>query len=204
MIAADNTDAKAFDWGEAKRRLEEARKSLLDTENLTPGQSEQILNERAQQLARVPKQTLDNSEVLEVVQFRLGGEMYAIGSEYVLELTFPNAITPIPHTEPHFVGVTNLRGEVTAVVDLGNLLGIPSEHEQRVQVLVLGRDRPEFAILVNGIEHVVSLRRDQLLDPIGVAGSYRDLMIGCTKEGLIVLGGDALLRCEDLYVDQSE
>ena len=204
MIAADNKLTKVFDWDDAKRRLEEAGKTLLDTDSLTPEQSAQVLDERARQLARVPDQTLDNREVLEVVRFRIGSEEFAIGSEYVLELTRPNAITPIPQLEPHFVGVTNLRGEVTTVIDLGKLLGISADDEQKLQVLVLGRDRPEFAIRVSGIEHVVALRRDELLEPMGVAGCYRDLMLGCSKEGLLVLNGEALLGCEDLYVDQSE
>ncbi|EMI22020.1 CheW-like protein domain protein [Rhodopirellula maiorica SM1] len=204
MIAADKKLTKTFDWDAAKRRLEESGKTLLDSESLPPEQTAKILDERARELARVPDQTLDNRETLEVVRFRIGNEEFAIGSEFVLELTFPNSITPIPQLDPHFVGVINLRGEVTTVIDLGKLLGISADDEQKPQALVLGRDRPEFAILVSGIEHVVALRRDDLREPMGVTGGYRDLMLGCSKDGVLVLGGEALLGCEELYVDQSE
>ncbi|GAA5507123.1 chemotaxis protein CheW [Novipirellula caenicola] len=204
MSAAENQLTKTFDWDAAKRRLEESSKTLLDSESLPSEQSAKILDERARLLARVPTPTLDNREALEVVRFRIGNEEFAIGSEFVLELTFPNAITPIPQLEPHFVGVTNLRGEVTTVIDLGKLLGISVDEEPKLQALVLGRDRPEFAIRVSGIDHVVALRHDELLEPMGVAGGYRDLMLGCSRDGLLVLDGEALLECEELYVDQCE
>ncbi|TWU20526.1 purine-binding chemotaxis protein [Novipirellula galeiformis] len=210
MIAPPNHNPPLFDWADAKQRLEKGRRSLLDAEQLTPEQSQQVLQERARQLACVPAQALDNRQVMEVVRFRLGREEFAIASEYVLELTYLSATTPIPQTPPHFVGVTNLRGEVTAIIDLGKLLKIPpdADHsnasEQPTQVLVLGQERPEFAMVISGMEHLTILRRDELLDPVGVTGSHRDLMLGCTKDGVLVFSGEALLRCDELNVDQSE
>ncbi|NND95759.1 MAG: chemotaxis protein CheW [Pirellulaceae bacterium] len=204
MISSDDQPSNRFDWENAKRRLDQSRRSLSDAENLTADQCNHILQQRAAQLAHVPEQPLDTSQVVEVVRFRIGTEAYAIATEWVVELMRPSEITPIPQTEKYFVGVTNLRGEVTAVVDLGVFLGVASDPEASKQLLVLGHEKPDFAIKIDSIDHVLLLRRDQLLDPGGVGGSNRDLMVGCTDDGLLVLSGEELLKCEALCVDQTE
>jgi twitching motility protein PilI len=41
------------------------------------------------------------------------------------EIFPPSAVMPVPHTQPWFVGVANLRGGLHGVVDLARFLGLP-------------------------------------------------------------------------------
>ncbi len=41
------------------------------------------------------------------------------------EIFAPTAMMPVPHTQPWFVGVANLRGGLHGVVDLARFLGLP-------------------------------------------------------------------------------
>ncbi|TWU34292.1 chemotaxis protein CheW [Novipirellula artificiosorum] len=204
MIAKNADSNDPFDWNAAKLRLQEAQQKLDRAEDLSSIDSARVLEARARQLARVPEKVLDSTEVIEVVGFRLGDEMYAVETEFVLELTRPSEITPIPQSEAHFIGLINLRGEVTAIVDLRAFLGIPGKQASNSQILVLGIDRIEFGIAVDAIEHVRILQRADLVEPAAVVGGHRELMIGCTHEGLMVFNGEAILSCEELYVDQSD
>jgi purine-binding chemotaxis protein CheW len=207
-VSSDKHSRKKFDWSTVKRRLASTEMQMSGNETLTPQQADEVLRTRAKVLAQVPPRQPDTSHVIEVVCFRLGSESYGIATEFVLELTRPNDTTSIPQTEPHFLGVTNLRGKVTAIVDLKQFLGIPTttsvDPNERSQVLVLGFDQPELAISIDAIEQVMLLRHDELMEPAGLIGNRRDLMMGCTKDGLLVFDGQNVLDCSDLYVDQSD
>lgn len=200
----NHVSANRFDWESAKQRLVSLRKSLEDIENFSQERSEQILADRAIQLARVPQPSPSTSQVLEVVRFELGTEAYAVATEFVFELSRISKVTPIPQTEPHFVGVTNLRGHVTTIVDIGKFLGVAGNCGQHTQFLMLGREKPEMGIAVAGVGDVTLLRRDELLEPENVVGIHRELTIGCTGDGRIVFDGRRLLECESLYVDQTD
>lgn len=186
----------------AQGRLSDLNRELTGDEQLSDEQAERLLRQRARELATVPPSVTDTSQVIDVVRFRLGGDVYAIGTEFVIELTRPNETLPIPQTDSFFLGITNLRGEVTAIIDLCPLLGISHQGDSNPQVLVLGRGKPEFAIAITAVEHVMLLKQNELLEPMGVTGIHAELMLGCTEDGIFVFDGDALLQNESIYVDQ--
>jgi purine-binding chemotaxis protein CheW len=62
------------------------------------------------------------SETTQVVTFSLGGEMYCVPINYVAEIVKHKAVREIPNTAPYVKGVTDLRGEVTTIIDLIDVL----------------------------------------------------------------------------------
>jgi twitching motility protein PilI len=87
-----------------------------------------------------------NREALRELQTRLAARMQAARSEQrgqswlavecrghglllpleqAGEIFPPAAVMPVPHTQPWFVGVANLRGGLHGVVDLARFLGLP-------------------------------------------------------------------------------
>ncbi len=210
-MTSGSSPSRTFDWESVKARLAAAQASLEGIENLSPERIRALMAERARQLARVPEKTIDTSELLEVVRFRVGSEQVAIETRFVLALTRPKEITPIPDTEDFFLGLTNLRGAVTAIIDIGRFLGIASQASQsrtqasQSQTLVLGvDDRPDCAILVDGLQHVTTIRKQDILPTSGGMGGIAELLIGSTSDAVMILDGDALLTCDRLYIDQSE
>lgn len=59
------------------------------------------------------------------IAFQMGETLYAVPMENVLELDRVTPITPVPNTPDFVLGVTNLHGEITSVVDLRPLFGLP-------------------------------------------------------------------------------
>ena len=53
------------------------------------------------------------------------GQGLLLPLEQAGEIFPPAAVMPVPHTQPWFVGVANLRGGLHGVVDLARFLGLP-------------------------------------------------------------------------------
>lgn len=206
MPDAKSQSEMKLDWDEVKQRLALAQQAQTASERLTPDQVQQVMDKRAATLARVPDRRPDSSEILEVITFPLGQEQFAIETVFVREVYRSGDITPLPGSPAFLVGLTNLRGEVLAVMDLRKFFAIDATDEgAHPQVVVLGNDRVEFGMLVDDVYEVTTLRLEEILEPPGsVAGAPRDYLRGVTKDALSVLDGAALLKDERLYVDESE
>ena len=173
---------------------------MIADDQLTSEQSAILLRERAAELAKVADDDQQTDGLLEVACFLLGDETVAVPTDCVIELLTLDSVTPIPQASKHFVGITNLRGTVTAIVDLCQLMGIPRDRSFRHQALVLGRDEPEFGILVDGVDHVVSLRPDDLV--ASAITNHPELVLGISPDGLLVFDGKQLLTCPMLMIDE--
>lgn len=103
---------------------------------------------------------------VDVVEFQLGKEHYALDIKIAREIVEMMPITPIPRAPPYLAGIINLRGEITNIIDLRDLLGLPDsgESENRKIVVLM----PEVAggsnvgIIVDDVHSVISIREDQI------------------------------------------
>ena len=199
-----NAASARIDWQDLRARLARAQAGLAAAEQLSAEQAKAVMDERARALARVPERDPDSREILEVMTARLANEKIAIETRFVREVHRPADITPVPGSPSFLVGVTNLRGEVLAVMDLRELLGFPAaETRERPQTVILGLQRPEFGLIVDEIYEVARLRVGEVLEPPGsVDGLSRDCLRGVTADALLVLDGDRLLTDRRLYVDE--
>jgi purine-binding chemotaxis protein CheW len=79
------------------------------------------------------------ASTVDVVEFVLGGERYALDIQLAREIVEMIQITPIPRAPPYISGVINLRGEITNIMNLNKLLGLPHQEirdNQKIVVLV--------------------------------------------------------------------
>jgi len=137
----------------------------------------------------------EEEEREQFVRFSLGEEGYALHVNAVRRLVDVGERTRVPRTSEAIDGITDLRGEITAVIDPRVLFGLPeSERSVDVQELIVfatGPDQGNAGIrvdVVDGVEaipvsHVVlavdevstdeSLVAEQLDEPL-VAGLIRE------------------------------
>jgi purine-binding chemotaxis protein CheW len=162
------------------------------------------MDARGRALARVQQADPDAGEVLEVATFALADEQYALETRFVSEVIRLADCTRVPGTPDFLLGVTNLRGEFLSVIDLRKIFDLPArELSDQSRVVVLGGERPEFGVLAESAHEVLTLRRDDLLEPPGsVTGIGRESLRGVTRDALIVLDGAALLQDARLFIDQ--
>lgn len=75
----------------------------------------------------------------DVVEFELGGELFALDIMLAREIVEMMPITPIPRAPPHIAGIINLRGEITTVIGLERILGVQAARsmaDRKIIVLV--------------------------------------------------------------------
>jgi purine-binding chemotaxis protein CheW len=187
--------ADDFDWSAIRGALQHAQAAAIDRVGLSPEQAKAVLDARAEALGRRPTPVAASGTFLDVVRFGLGKERYAIETRYVREVIQLAHLTPVPGTPTFFAGVTNLRGNVTAVVDLRSFFDVAAKALiDFACVIVLGDTRSEFGILADEIYGQGELNCGELSDPHdALPEGGRDLVKGVTKSVEILLDGAALL-----------
>ena len=121
------------------------------------------------------KQTI--YEQIDIVEFELNEERYAIDITMVREVVEMLPITPLPKTPPYVIGIINLRGEVTHIIDLAILLGQRARKDRSGQkIIIIPSDvtnGEHVGIIVDNVQSVtevqgrqVSLLGDDITDQI--------------------------------------
>jgi purine-binding chemotaxis protein CheW len=163
-----------------------------------------ILKERARVLAQEPGQARAAGEFLDLVEFRLASETYAIEHAFVREVHPLKDLAPLPATPPFVLGIVNLRGQILSVVDLRIFFGLPvSGLGDLNKIIVIRDEKMEFGILADCIIGAHSVPRAAIQRPIPtLTGIGVEYLMGITVEGLIVLDAQRILGDERIIVDQ--
>ncbi len=103
---------------------------------------------------------------VDVVEFQLGEEHYALDIQIAREIVEMMPITPLPRAPRYLAGIINLRGEITNIIDLRNLLGLPeSGSTENRKIVVLMPDvsgGSNIGIIVDDVHSVISVRNEQI------------------------------------------
>jgi purine-binding chemotaxis protein CheW len=70
------------------------------------------------------EQETEAKELLECLVFTLGGEQYAFETHYASEVIRIPKLVRVPAVQGLIVGIFNLRGEITAAMDIRTMLGL--------------------------------------------------------------------------------
>ncbi len=98
----------------------------------------------------------------DVVQFRMGGELYAMDIYIAREIVEMIPITPIPRSPSYISCIINLRGEITNIVNLTELLGLPVSTiaRENQKIIVLMADTvggSNIGIIVDDVQSVIQV-----------------------------------------------
>jgi purine-binding chemotaxis protein CheW len=109
-------------------------------------------------------------ESVEVVEFEMGGELYALDISAVREIVEMLPITPMPGAPLYIAGIVNLRGEVTHILNLSTLLGLPEKTISKKQKIIFlvpeAGGGTNTGIIVDDV-HSVNLVRDGDVESLG-------------------------------------
>ena len=79
----------------------------------------------------------------------VGSARFAVPIHYLRGVEAYGAVTPLPHMPPWVLGLTNVRGTVVGVVDLGRFLELGEVQPGQARLLLCG-DGPRLAALAVG------------------------------------------------------
>ncbi|MDO8871152.1 MAG: chemotaxis protein CheW [Methanoregula sp.] len=138
--------------------------------------------------AEVPSRELAESKKdghqsgkLQVVEFLLGKEHYAVDLFDVREVVEYTSITKLPNTPSYMRGIIDLRGEITTIIDLKERLTILEKSdlpEENSRIIVLDEKitKAKTGIMVDDVLAVSTFERGDI-DSTSASGAREDAAI---------------------------
>jgi purine-binding chemotaxis protein CheW len=107
----------------------------------------------------VEKEEKPRGEAMQLVSFRLRDEEFGVDIGSVREITKVGDITRIPEGPPFIQGVTNLRGQIIAVIDLAKQFGFASQEQlpDSSRIMVTEVNGQTVGMLVDEVPGVLNL-----------------------------------------------
>ena len=194
----------AIDWAKVRARMDAVE--AAGDRAWTPGadETERILHERALALAAELGATQAPAHSIEVVEFMLAHERYAVESSHVREVYPLEDLTPLPCTPAFVLGIVNLRGEIVSVIDLRSFFDLPQTGLPDLnKVIVLESASMVFGILADVILGVRRIPLAEIQPSLPTLVGIRERYLkGITPERTVVLDAAKLLADEDIVVRQ--
>lgn len=165
---------------------------------------QRILRARAVALAREPEESGDEGNQVEVVEFLLADERYAIESTYIGEVYPLKDLTPLPCTPSFVLGIINIRGKILSVIDLRTFFDLAVKGLSDLnKVIVLQDAAIEFGILADSIVGARSISRSDLQMSLPTLTDIRaEYLLGITRDRLVVLDGGKILTNQRIIVHE--
>jgi CheW protein len=151
--------------------------------------SEPVATGKGQEASRT------GTDSIQVVEFVLGNEHFAIDLFDVKEVVEYTTITKLPNVAPYVRGIIDLRGEITMIIDLKQRLNITdtstkSLEASRIIVLDDNVTTSKIGILVDDVNSVSTFEGNQV-DRTSASVSHEDTsIIGIIKRKVRVKDKD--------------
>jgi purine-binding chemotaxis protein CheW len=163
----------------------------------------EILKARARALARRPNDAAVG-DVLEVIEFRLAHERYAVERQFVREVCPLRELTPLPCTPAFMLGIVNVRGQVLPVIDIKRFFDLPETGITDLHMIVIVH-AGEFEVglladAVVGMRTIPSLTLQTSLPTLtGIRAQY---LKGVSDQHTVILDAMRILTDPRIVVDE--
>ena len=137
-----------------------------------------VITQKTIQTARTTSKGTGN---LQVVEFILGNELFAIDLFDTREVINTTDITPLPNTPSFIKGIIDLRGIITTIIDLKEMMHITREADgkkrSRIIVLDAGVSQKMIGVLVDDVLAVSTYTQEDIdRDTHASKSSDRDIL----------------------------
>ena len=131
----------------------------------------------------------EHGATLECITFVLGGETFAFETEHAAEVVRIPRLVKVPGVPSIIVGVFNLRGEITAAIDIRPLLGLPqSEIGEQGRLIVAKGGKFLTSIRTEKVLGVEPLPLDEFVPAERTAAVRSEFIMGeITVNGRLVM-----------------
>ena len=142
----------------------------------------------------------------EIMIFNLGSSVYGIELKRIKGILVYSSliITPLYNEREWIIGVTNLRGEVIAVVDLRKRFGNRAVYDENTVVIVIQTNEDKIiGIVVDSIEKIANITNENIINApeisVGMDLKYIEGLVQVSENEMVTLiNVDILLSIEEL------
>lgn len=171
---------------------------------MSASQKKRILVERAKELALPIGEKENDEDLVEVVEFMLSYEKYAIESRFVSEVFPMTDFTHLPCTPDFVLGIMNLRGTILSLIDIRRFCDLPVQGLSNLnRVIVVESDDMKVGILADMILGMSNIPRTSIQPPLStMKGMRADYLKGVTSEPLVIIDIHKILSEPTLIVNE--
>ncbi len=179
---------------------------------ISDAEKQKILRQRAKALAQEPLKKESAEEHLEILEFLLAYEKYAVESKYIREVYPLKEFTPLPCTPPFVLGIINVRGQIFSVIELKKFFDLPEKGISNLnKVIIISTDEPvvngiagmEFGVLADAILGVRLIPVHEIQPTLPTLTGIREgYLRGITKDRVVILDGKKLLSDQKIIVNE--
>ena len=164
-----------------------------------------ILRARARLLALEPQKNDEVEDTLEVVEFLLAHEKYAIETKYVREVYPLKELTPLPCTPSFVLGITNVRGEILSIIDIKKFFDLPEKGITDLnKIIIVHNDEIELGILADVMMGARSIPLKEIQSSLPtLTGIREEYLKGVTNERVVVLDAEKILSSRNIIVHEN-
>jgi len=141
------------------------------------------------------------------VLFTLYSEIFAFDILNIQEIIIVEKITPLPYMPPYILGVVNLRGNITGVIDLAKFLNLPYDSQpsssERINVIITIFNKKNLGFTAHEIKGVKSFDTEKIMPAkVGIESHIKPFIEGVAKDEannlISILSLENLLTSEEL------
>jgi len=191
-----------IDWDEVKERVKAAGDAIA-FQGAHAGERIKTLKERAMRLA-APEAAPETGIRIDVVEFALAYERYALESRFVREICPMHELTPVPCTPAFVLGIINVRGQILSVIDIKKFFALPEKGITDLnKVIILTRADMTFGVIADAVIGVKQVRDADIEAALPtLTGIRAEYLKGVTKERLVIIDAERLLTDKGITVEQ--
>lgn len=118
------------------------------------------------------------AEPIKYILFKLRDQTFAVEVQQIISIERMQHITNVPRTSEFLKGVTEIRGETTAVIDLKERLQMTKvEHTDDTRILVVKIDEMQVGLIVDAATEVKDIESGNIEVPPQIISGIRDTFL---------------------------
>ncbi|HEY9677461.1 MAG TPA: chemotaxis protein CheW [Drouetiella sp.] len=163
-----------------------------------------VLKARARVLAKPHKRIEHATDAIEVIEFLLSGETYAVETKDVKEVLYLKSVTKLPSAPKFIVGVISLRGQIIGVIDIRKFFELPqAQLDVFNKVIIVEKGDTILGFTADEVTNVREIEQRSIHPSLpSVAGKRAKFLRGITTDRVTILDVERMLRDDDLIVDE--
>ncbi|GAK12614.1 chemotaxis protein CheW [Geomicrobium sp. JCM 19039] len=119
----------------------------------------------------------------QVIVFTIDGEKYGIDVDHVQSVERVEQMTRVPGTAQEVLGVMNMRGAITTLIDLRIVMGKPAAKlTKNTRLLLLATEDDPLGVMVDEAREVIRIEEDEVSDSLS-SNSNSAISQGVVKRG---------------------
>jgi purine-binding chemotaxis protein CheW len=145
----------------------------------------------------------EGKNIAQLIVFALGDEEFSIRIAEVREIIMTGIVTPVPDAPDFVQGVSNVRGEIAAIIDLRRRFSLPeAEDVHSKYIIITQQGKNLFGLLVDELVEVLRIEETDIKEAPRVVtkvhGEYIQGVIPMEKRLIIMLDLSLVLSEKDL------